>query len=195
MSIHIKHYLVTLVLLYHHYQNSKATIQLTQHLRYCPISKPARSRTMPSQQKQPSVYTRSPSLKQFPSDSSLPRYSSTTKSLSPSLDDVTEKGEEEEEEEEEGEEKADNEAEGSNKKDKKKKQSKISAFKSFLTTTNKNNDKNNNTNDDKKKKDNESKTSPFASSSSSSSSSSKTTTTTTIDHLKSRLFIESGLNL
>lgn len=158
----------------------------SQHLRYCPRSKPARSRTMSSQQKQPSVYTQSPSLEQFSSDSSLPRNSSTTKSLSPSLDDVTEKGEEEEEEEEE-EEKEDNEAGESKQKDKKKKkQSKISAFKSFLTTTNKTNDKNN-----KKKKDNESKTSPFASS----SSSSKTTTTPTIDHLKSRLFIESGLNL
>jgi len=184
MSIHIKHHLVTLVLLYHHYQKSFKIYDPnhSQHLRYCPISKPARSRTMSSQQKQPSVYTQSPSLKQFSSDSSLPRNSSTTKSLSPSLDDVTEKGEEEEEEEEE--EKEDNEAGESKQKDKKKKkQSKISAFKSFLTTTNKNNN-----NDNKKKKDNESKTSPVASSSSKA-------TTPTIDHLKSRLFIESGLNL
>lgn len=188
MSIHIKHYLVT-----HSSPVSPLSKSFkvydpnhSQHLRYCPISKPARSRTMSSQQKQPSVCTQSSSLEQFSSDSSLPRNSSTTKSLSPSLDDVTEKGEEEEEEEE----KEDNEAGESKQKDKKKKKlSKISAFKSFLTSTNKNNDKN----DNKKKKDNESKTSPLASSS---SSSSKTTTTTpTIDHLKSRLFIESGLNL
>lgn len=190
MSIHIKHYLVT-----HSSPVSPLSKSFkiydpnhSQHLRYCPILKPARSRTMSSQQKQPSVYTQSPSLEQFSSDSSLPRNSSTTKSLSPSLDDVTEKGEEEEEEEEE--EKEDNEAGESKQKDKKKKkQSKISALKSFLSSTNKNND-------NKKKKDNESKTSPFASSSSSSSKTTKTTPTTpTIDHLKSRLFIESGLNL